>query len=655
MVQSAARLIPVIVVMLWAGPLHAATYEVGPGKPFGSIGAVPWESLQAGDTVLIYWRTTPYKEKWVISRQGTAAAPITVRGVPGPNGELPVIDGSGATTRPTLNFWNQQRAVIKIGGSNVPADVMPRHIVIERLDIKSGRAPYTFTAANGTTQTYTDNAAAIFVEKGENITVRQSILRDSGNGFFVASSDTVASRSILVEGTYIYDNGIASSLYHHNNYTAAIGITFQYNRFGPPRAGTLGVNLKDRSAGLVVRYNWIEGGNRQLDLVDGEDSALIRTHPSYRSTFVYGNVLIEPAGAGNRQIVHYGGDSGEEPNYRKGTLYFFNNTIVSYRTDRNTIFRLSTNDERADFRNNVVYGTLPGNTQSLLDDTGILDMSHNWIKPGFVSTFNATLGGVINNDGTTVTGSSPGFANEAAQDFSLAAGSGAVDKGTIISAAALPANDLLREYVVHRSSKARSFDGSIDIGAFELVSGQPAALAIATTSMPAGRVGAFYSSALKATGGLTPYLWARTSGALPGGLSLNALTGVVSGTPTTAGASSFGVRVTDAQAPAASASRTLTMSVAPRFAPLVITTTSLPDARVGRDYSQTLQATGGLQPFTWSLASGSLPPGISGYASQGRLAGRPTKAGVWSFVVRVQDSQSPRASDTQALQIRVVN
>ena len=51
----------------------ASLYEVGPGKPFLSIGAVPWESLLPGDTVLIYYRATPYKEKFVLCRQGTAA------------------------------------------------------------------------------------------------------------------------------------------------------------------------------------------------------------------------------------------------------------------------------------------------------------------------------------------------------------------------------------------------------------------------------------------------------------------------------------------------------------------------------------------------------------------------------------------------------
>jgi hypothetical protein len=62
---------------------QATTYEVGPGKTYANISNVPWESLQPGDLVLIYWRATPYKEKWVICRQGTAAAPIIVRGVPG--------------------------------------------------------------------------------------------------------------------------------------------------------------------------------------------------------------------------------------------------------------------------------------------------------------------------------------------------------------------------------------------------------------------------------------------------------------------------------------------------------------------------------------------------------------------------------------------
>src|SRR5262249_35544192 len=67
-----------VVMGVWSASIaHATTYEVGPGKPLANIGDVPWEALNAGDTVLIYARPTPYREKWVISRAGTAAAPIT--------------------------------------------------------------------------------------------------------------------------------------------------------------------------------------------------------------------------------------------------------------------------------------------------------------------------------------------------------------------------------------------------------------------------------------------------------------------------------------------------------------------------------------------------------------------------------------------------
>src|SRR5688572_18907003 len=124
-------------------PIFAAVYEVGPESPLSAIGQVPWATLQPGDTVLIHYRSMPYREKWVICRQGTADSPIAIRGVPGPGGELPVIDGSGAVTAPGLNFWSEARGVIKVGGANIPSDTTPRHITIENLEIRSARGAYT--------------------------------------------------------------------------------------------------------------------------------------------------------------------------------------------------------------------------------------------------------------------------------------------------------------------------------------------------------------------------------------------------------------------------------------------------------------------------------------------------------------------------------
>jgi hypothetical protein len=442
-------------------PTFSAIYEVGSEKPFANIGDVPWESMNAGDQVFVHWRQQPYKEKWVIAVQGTEQQPFVVRGVPNQYGELPVIDGRDATTRSQLNFWNEGRGVIKIGGANSPAVDTPAWIVLENLDIRSGRTPYQFTGRSGLAG-YGSNAASIYVENGQNVTLRNCVLHDSGNGLFVAA----ASRNVLVEGCWIYDNGIEGSIYEHNTYTAAIGMVYQFNHLGPLRTNCPGNNLKDRSAGTVVRYNWIESGNRQLDLVDAEDSSALVNHPGYRKTFVYGNILIEPEGAGNSQIVHYGGDSGDTAIYRKGTLYFYNNTVVSTRTGNTTLLRLSTNEETCDCRNNIVYTTAVGNRLALLESSGMLHLRHNWLKTGWRDSHSG-LTGAIYNEGGNVTGETPGFADTPAQDYHLIVTSPCLNAGTSLHPEAYA---LSHQYVKHRVSQLRSSSGAPDIGAFEFQS-----------------------------------------------------------------------------------------------------------------------------------------------------------------------------------------
>jgi sugar lactone lactonase YvrE len=182
----------------------------------------------------------------------------------------------------------------------------------------------------------------------------------------------------------------------------------------------------------------------------------------------------------------------------------------------------------------------------------------------------------------------------------------------------------------------------------------PGPLSLATTSLSPAKVGSAYSGILAASGGVNPYHWSIASGVLPSGLTLNAGSGAITGTPTAPGTTTFTAQVTDSAAPTAgSATRTLSLSVAP--AALSITTTSLAQGRVGTIYSATLTATGGTTPDHWSIASGSLPTGLSLNASTGAITGTPTAPGTSSFTVKVLDSTTPTAlSATQALTLTVV-
>ena len=172
-----------------------------------------------------------------------------------------------------------------------------------------------------------------------------------------------------------------------------------------------------------------------------------------------------------------------------------------------------------------------------------------------------------------------------------------------------------------------------------------AALTVTTTSLPSATTATAYGQQLAAAGGTTPYTWTLTSGNLPSGLSLGS-TGLVSGTPAAAGSSTFIVQVTDAASRTATKALTLVVSTS-----LAITTTTLPAATLGTNYSQQLSAAGGATPYTWSVASGSLPPGL-GLSGAGVIAGTPTAAGSPTFTVRVTDAAS--RTTTQELTLAVI-
>jgi Putative Ig domain len=173
-------------------------------------------------------------------------------------------------------------------------------------------------------------------------------------------------------------------------------------------------------------------------------------------------------------------------------------------------------------------------------------------------------------------------------------------------------------------------------------------LVVATPSLPDGRIGTAYSQTLTATGGTAPYGWLVTAGSLPAGLSLGPLTGLISGTPTTEGSSTFTVTVTDTALATATGSFTINVTSPPHF-----TVTGAVTWVVDRaGFSMTVTGSGGTGSLSWGAVTG-VPDGL-GASRVGdvlTVSGTPTKLGTWNLSVTITDGASEQAVLAQGIRI----
>ncbi len=179
-------------------------------------------------------------------------------------------------------------------------------------------------------------------------------------------------------------------------------------------------------------------------------------------------------------------------------------------------------------------------------------------------------------------------------------------------------------------------------------SAPPPPLAITTQTLASASVAYPYIAALGATGGVLPYKWTVMSGTLPTGLTLTTA-GLLSGTPTASGTSNFTAQVADSANPQHIANAALSINTADQ---LKVTTLSLQSGTAGVSYTAVANATGGFPPYSWSVASGSLPSGLTLSATSGAISGTPTGDGISYFTLQVSDSQ-PTASAKAGLSITV--
>lgn len=168
-------------------------------------------------------------------------------------------------------------------------------------------------------------------------------------------------------------------------------------------------------------------------------------------------------------------------------------------------------------------------------------------------------------------------------------------------------------------------------------------ISLAPATLPNGTIGVAYTQTITGSGGTAPYSFGVTVGTLPAGLTLTAA-GVLAGTPTTVGTSTFTIRGTDANGCFAELAYTIVVAAAPVVPPvcpvITLTPATLATASAGVAWSQTVAASGGTAPYVFGVTAGALPPGLllTNTGGLGLLSGTPTTAGTSTFTIRGTDA-----------------
>ncbi len=439
-------------VISFIGTIRATTYEVGPNKTYSSILQVPTHNLQAGDSVKVFYKPSPYYEKFLLHGIGTSNNPVVLIGVADISGNKPILDGTNALSNTTSSYWNEDRQVLLIGQAG---SVQSDYVTVDGFEIRGGNNLNLFTDDQGNSGiAYQANASGIRVSWGKNVTIRNCDITNNGIGLQSGEGDD---QNLIIEYCHIYDNGVCSWLnsFIHNLYLSSGNnstITMQYCHIGELLSN--GQQVKSRAQTTVIRYNWIEGGrNSSLDLVEYVGFSALYTADAY----VYGNVIIKPDNSENSRIVHFGADN--PGSYRLGTCYFYNNTCIIKDTrtwGTRRIFNLSDSVANIIADNNIFYKA-DAATYDLMSGTSNLSGSDNWFSNNITGT--STLN-------SSLSGTTPGFVNVSSEDYQLQTTSPCYN---VLSSYSYPTNyNLSEQYVKHMQRIPRPINGNIDLGAFEI-------------------------------------------------------------------------------------------------------------------------------------------------------------------------------------------
>lgn len=322
-----------------------------------------------------------------------------------------------------------------------------------------------------------------------------------------------------------------------------------------------------------------------------------------------------------------------------------NGDIISITIDGNTLSNIVTADASGNwsytpaFNLAVATHTVKAQGADLAGNTGVQSNTNTFIvalAPTIVvnpaTIPGATVGAAYSQNFTASGGTAP---------YTFAVFAGALPPGVSLNTATgaltgTPTAAGTFNFTV-RATDAGSYSGT---KAYTLVVAPPITV-IAPLTLPDGAVAAAYNQTITASGGISPYSYTVTAGALPAGLTLDNSTGALSGTPTAGGTFNFTLTAagssTGTGAPH-TGSRAYALVIAPPT--VVLPATNLANGNVGISYSGTLNpASGGTAPYSYAITAGALPPGVS-LSAAGILSGMPTAAGTFNFAVTATDAST---------------
>lgn len=428
--------------------LTGGDYEVGAGKQYATIQSTPAANTLEPGSIIRIWNTdttgsnpSTYHEYYQLASSGTPTQPIILCGVPDSLGNLPVIDGSNATTQPgtdidthdgvgVLNLWAGGYGASDPYGFWQSGSAGPSYVSVTGLHIAHASPNYTYTPPGGGAATpYHTFTGCVNVRSGAYIDVSGDDLDSCTNGFFsteYASEGWAAiSRLVTLTGNHIHNSGWPNSEYEHQAYFQTFFGVVQGNLVDHYQTNADGTAIAWRGLEGIFRYNNVASGPlRDFDLVEPQDATPYVSFEAYLSTpgdtvcsdslyclgdtagpniiagyqeslqkdFVYGNEIF---GASSLNQIQLGENTNSGLADRNGTLYFYSNTL----DNAQTVFDNGSSEgwygyltQRIDARNNVLWA---GESQFEFARyaTIILDATTNLMKSGTFSIETPIEGG----------------------------------------------------------------------------------------------------------------------------------------------------------------------------------------------------------------------------------------------------------------------